>query len=483
MMIITKASTWAAAAALALVAVHFMAHVEGIGVNWGTQTSQPLSPSHIVQMLKDNNIDKIKLFDSDHWTVNFFAKTGMEVMLGIPNNQLETLAEDYENAKDWVKENLTRAYNDGVNIRYVAVANEPFLTAYNGSNINTTFPALKNIQKAINEAGFGNKIKATIPQNADVYESGKEGPSGGNFRPDIRQLMIDIVQFLRDNDAPFVVNIYPFLSLSLNPDFPIEFAFFDGGAKPVHDKGTTYTNMLDANLDTLVWSLKKANSEKVPIIIGEIGWPTDGDDSATVTLAKKFYDGFFKKMATKKGTPMYPKDMEYYLFSLTDENQKSVAPGEFERHWGVFRYDGQPKFPMDITGGGNPKMPVGAKNVKYLESKWCILDPEVTDINRVNGSMEWACENGDCTALDHKGECSKLDKAGKMSYAFNMYFQINNQDAGACDFEGFARVVEKNASTKECLFPIELANAGWSMGVRMSSAVAGVVFAVLVLLF
>lgn len=361
------------------------------------------------------------------------------------------------------------------------MANEPFLTAYNGSNIKTTFPALKNIQRAINDAGLGDKIKATIPQNADVYESGDDGPSAGNFRSDIRQLMIQIVQFLRDNNAPFVVNIYPFLSLSLNPEFPIEFAFFDGGAKPVQDKGTTYTNMLDANLDTLVWSLKKANAEKVPIIIGEIGWPTDGDNSATVALAKKFYDGLFKKMATKKGTPKYPKDIEYYLFSLTDENQKSVAPGEFERHWGIFRYDGQPKFPIDITGGGNPKMPAGAKDVKYLESKWCVLDSEVTDLGRVRSSLDWACSRGDCTALNHKGACSKLDNAGKASYAFNMYFQMNGQDVESCDFDGFARIVDKNASTDDCLFPIALESGGWRLGVRITSAIAGVVFALFLL--
>lgn len=113
----TNVRTWAAAATVVVVAVQLMAHVEGIGVNWGTQASQALNPANIVQMLKDNKIGKVKLFDSDHWTVKFFANTDIEVMLGIPNNQLETLAEDYDNAKDWVKENLTQAYNAGVKIR------------------------------------------------------------------------------------------------------------------------------------------------------------------------------------------------------------------------------------------------------------------------------------------------------------------------------------------------------------------------------
>ncbi|KAK6150540.1 hypothetical protein DH2020_015472 [Rehmannia glutinosa] len=459
-------SSWGVGALL-LLALHLVYVVDGIGVNWGTQASQNLHPSIIVQILKDNKIGKVKLFDSDPWTVNFFAGTGIEVMLGIPNNQLATLAKNYDKAKDWVKHNVAKhLYNGGVNIKYVAVGNEPFLKAYNGSNIDTTFPALKNIQKALNEHGIGDKIKVTIPQNGDVYDSGSDGPSAGNFRSDIRDLMTQIVQFFQDNNSPFLVNIYPFLSLYQNPNFPVEFAFFDGGAQPVNDNGISYTNMLDANLDTLVWALKKADAPKVKIIIGEIGWPTDGNINANVDMAKRFYDGFFKKMATKKGSPLYQENIEYYLFSLTDENQKSVAPGDFERHWGIFRYDGQPKFSMDITGNGNDKMPVPGKNVKYLESKWCVFNSDIKNMDRVPANMDFACSNGDCTSLKPGCSCSDLNQHDRISYAFNNYFQMNNQDVRSCDFQGLARIVNVNASTQHCFFPIANEIFGREVGIE-----------------
>lgn len=113
-----KMMTWAVAAILVVVVQFMAAPVEGIGVNWGTQASQNLYPNNIVQMLKDNKIGKIKLFDSDPWIVKHFAGTGIEVMLGIPNNQLASLAQDYNNARDWVKQNLTKhVYDSGVNIR------------------------------------------------------------------------------------------------------------------------------------------------------------------------------------------------------------------------------------------------------------------------------------------------------------------------------------------------------------------------------
>ena len=44
----------------------------------------------------------------------------------------------------------------------------------------------------------------------------------------ITDLMTQIVQFLSKNNAPFTVNIYPFLSLYGNDNFPIDHAFFDG---------------------------------------------------------------------------------------------------------------------------------------------------------------------------------------------------------------------------------------------------------------
>ncbi|KAG9456861.1 hypothetical protein H6P81_001369 [Aristolochia fimbriata] len=461
----------AAAACVLLCAT--LAH--GVGVNWGTMASHIMLPSTVVEMIKANNIKKVKLFDADPWTVSAFAGTGIQVMVAIPNDMLHRMSKDYDNAKDWVKENVTRhLYDGGVDIRYVAVGNEPFLKSYNGSFMKDTFPALQNVQKALDEAGIGKKIKATIPLNADVYESPGEQPvpSTGNFRSDIRPLMQSIVKFLHSNNAPFVVNIYPFLSLYDNPDFPVDFAFLDDQGKSVNDNGKTYNNVLDANYDTLVWSLKRAGVPDLKIIIGEVGWPTDGDKQANVQNAKRFYDGLFKKLASNKGTPLRPGPLDVYLFGLLDEDQKSVAPGNFERHWGIFRFDGRPKFPVDFTGRGNDRYLVGAKGVQYLEKKWCVFNKEAQDLSRLGNNVEYACSRGDCTALGYGSSCNGLDALANASYAFNMYFQIQDQDVEACVFEGLAKISSKNMSQGDCLFPIQIESGGerlFKNGTRLAS--------------
>ncbi|TKY60363.1 Glucan endo-1,3-beta-glucosidase 8 [Spatholobus suberectus] len=434
--------------------------VPGIGVNWGSIASHPLDPPIVVKLLKDNGIKKVKLFDADSWTVSAFSGTDIEVMVGIPNDQLKKLSKDEDNAEDWVKHNVSKHIHDGgVNIRYVSVGNEPFLKSYNGSFIKTTFPAMENVQKAIDKAGLGDKIKVTTALNADVYESSSNKPSDGNFRKDIYDVMKQIVKFLDEKKSPFLVNIYPFLSLYQNEDFPENYAFFDSHSKSTDDKNAHYTNMFDANLDTLVWSLKKVGHPNVSIIIGEIGWPTDGDKNANLNNAKRFYQGFLKKMKSKKGSPLHPGPLNIYLFSLLDENKKSIAPGDFERHWGIFRYDGNPKFPIDFSGQGQDKLLIGAKGVRYQEHKWCVLKKDANK-SKLTESISYACAGGDCTSLCPGCSCARLDTFGNASYAFNQYFQINDQSVEACDFEGLATIVSEDPSKGNCFFPIAIISNG-----------------------
>lgn len=452
--------------------------IDGLGVNWGTQASHPLPPNTVVQMLKDNGIKKVKLFDADSNTLSALAGSGIEVMVAIPNDMLAIMT-DPDNAKNWVSRNVSRyLFSGGVDIKFVAVGNEPFLATYNGSFLNVTFPALLNVQNALNSAGIGDKIKATVPLNADVYEGSV--PSAGKFRTDVNTLMTQIVQFLNQNGCPFTVNIYPFLSLFADKNFPFNFAFFDGGSAPVVDGSIQYTNVFDANFDTLVSALRGAGFPNMPIVVGEVGWPTDGDINAKTELAQRFYNGLLKRIAANTGTPLRPnQNIEMYLFGLLDEDMKSIAPGSFERHWGIFRYDGQPKFSMDLTGQTQNPLLVGAKNVKYLPQQWCVLKPSANDLSKLGDNINYACTFSDCTALGYGSSCNMLDANGNASYAFNMYFQVKNQEEGSCVFQGLGTVTTQNASQNGCPFIIQIAQASSAV---VPSTVVMIVFVMFVFL-
>ncbi|EYU20663.1 hypothetical protein MIMGU_mgv1a018565mg [Erythranthe guttata] len=396
--------------------------------------SHKLPPKVVVQMLIDNGIKKVKLFDADQSTMTALAGTGIEVMVAIPNDQLSVMA-SFDRAKQWVRRNVTRYnFNGGVNIKYVAVGNEPFLTAYNNSFLNTTFPALENIQNALNEAGVGDSIKATVPLNADVYGSPEDNPvpSAGRFRTDIIYQMTQIVQFLDKNKAPFTINIYPFLSLYANEHFPFDYAFFDGVSNPIMDNGIQYTNVFDANFDTLVSSLKAVQLGDMPIIVGEVGWPTDGDKNANINYALRFYKALLQRLAGNKGTPLRPGYIEVYLFGLIDEDFKSIAPGS---------------------------------------AKWCMLRPDAKDLSKLAKNIDYACTFGDCTALGYGSSCNSLDANGNASFAFNMYFQIQNQGRLSCNFEGLAVLTDQNISQSNCNFTIQIAPTSSSSSSSPSSSI------------
>ncbi|KAG2691654.1 hypothetical protein I3843_08G018100 [Carya illinoinensis] len=437
-----------------LFTVFFMGSVSGIGVNWGTQLTHPLPAATVVKMLKDNGFQKVKLFDADSTILNALRNSGIQVMVGIPNDMLNTLANSVQAAENWVAKNVSaHVSSNGVDIRYVAVGNEPFLETFNGTYEGITLPAVQNIQAALIKAGLSSQIKVTVPLNADVYESSTNIPSQGDFRANIRDTMVQIVKFLNDNGSPFTVNIYPFISLYDNPSFPADYAFFDGTSSPINDDGRIYQDMFSANYDTLVWTLQKIGYGNMSIIVGEIGWPTDGDQNANIQFGQKFNQGFMSRYNAGQGTPMRSGPLDAYLFSLIDEDAKSIQPGNFERHWGLFYFDGSPKYQLSLTTSSNAL--VGASNVQYLAKQWCVMSPSASlDDPQVAPSVSYACANADCTSLGYGTSCGLLDARGNISYAFNSYYQIQNQVASACKFSGLSILTQTDPSEGDCKFRI-----------------------------
>ncbi|XP_021999397.1 glucan endo-1,3-beta-glucosidase 6 [Helianthus annuus] len=216
----------------------------------------------------------------------------------------------------------------------------------------------------------------------------------------------------------------------------MDFAFFDGSNHPVRDGNRVYTNVFDANYDTLVASLTKAGYPDMKIVVGEIGWPTDGDVNANVKNAKRFNQGVVKHVLGSKGTPARPGRLEIYLFSLLDENKKSIAPGSFETHWGIFEYDGKPKYELDLTGLKRDKGMAPVVGVQYMKRRWCVLNPRVKDLDGLAKEIDYACSLSDCTSLGYGSSW---------------------QSDWDCEFNGLAAVTWEDPSVGECRFPVMIA--------------------------
>ncbi|WOL12462.1 hypothetical protein Cni_G21229 [Canna indica] len=438
---------------LLLYPLHRALLADALGCNWGTRSSHPLPADIVVRLLKDNGFNKVKLFEAEPDALRALGRTGIEVMVGIPNEMLTPLAGSVSVAEQWVTQNISAYVSRyGANITHVAVGNEPFLKTYKGMFQSTTFPALQNIQAALIKAGLARQVKVTVPLNADVYQSSNGLPSGGDFRSDIQDLMVSIVKFLQDNGGTLTINIYPFLSLYADTNFPIDYAFFSGGAAPVVDGPISYSNVFEANYDTLIWALERNGFGSMPVIVGEIGWPTDGDPNANMEYARKFNQGLLDRITKGQGTPKRPNPPDIYFFGLIDEDAKSIQPGNFERHWGIFNYDGSVKYSLVMENG---KGLVPAKGVKYLDKQWCVLSPGASlNDPEIGDSVGYACQYADCTSLGYGSSCNGLDARSNISYALNQFYQVADQQKGACNFSDLSMITTTDPSQGGCRFEI-----------------------------
>lgn len=94
--------------------------VEGLACNWGTQATHLLPPDITVKLMRDNGINKVKLFEVVPEVMKALGKSGIQVMVGISNDLLAPLASSVRAAEDWVSKNVsTYISKNGVDVRLV----------------------------------------------------------------------------------------------------------------------------------------------------------------------------------------------------------------------------------------------------------------------------------------------------------------------------------------------------------------------------
>ncbi|KAG7534718.1 Glycoside hydrolase family 17 [Arabidopsis thaliana x Arabidopsis arenosa] len=428
--------------------------VVAFGVNWGTEASHPLPPSKVVELLKSNGIAKVKLFDADPKVLRALSGSNIGVTVGIQNSMLKSLNASVKVAESWVHDNVTRYFNGGnrVRIEYVAVGDEPFLQSYGNQYRPFVIGAAMNIQNALAKASLANDVKVVVPSSFDSFLSESGRPSSGHFRADLNKTMIELLSFLTKHHSPFFVTISPFLSFHQNKNISLDFSLFKQAAQAHKDGRKTYRNSFDLSYDTLVSALSTIGFSEVDIVVSKIGWPTDGAANATSPTAEAFSKGLMGHLEKKTSSLPRPP-IETYIESLLDEDQRNLSSGNFERHWGVFTFDGQAKYSFNFSH--NPKKVGNAQNVQYLSPKWCVVNNN-KDLSNASARALEACAVADCTSILPGGSCSGIRWPGNVSYAFNSLYQQNDHSAESCNFGGLGLITTVDPSEDNCSFSIQL---------------------------
>ncbi|MED6125371.1 hypothetical protein PIB30_067962 [Stylosanthes scabra] len=308
--------------------------MQGIGVNYGTIADNLPPPAEVAKFLsKSTIINRVRLFDANPEILRAFKGTGIEVTITVPNNQIPNIT-NLTVARDWIQTNA-QPFIPSTKLVRILVGNEVLSTA-NKLLISNLVPAMQTLHVALGELSLDTHIKVTTSHSLGILVNSTT-PSAARFRQGYDTHVIKpMLSFLRDSNSPFMVNPYPFFGFSVDT---IDYALFLPNSGMVDDvTELRYTNMLDAQLDSVYSAMKVLGFEDVEIVIGETGWPTKGDpDQIGVDpmSASEYNGNLIRHVTSGVGTPLMPnRTFETYIFALFDENLK---PGPIcERNFGLF---------------------------------------------------------------------------------------------------------------------------------------------------
>ncbi|KAA8535113.1 hypothetical protein F0562_030116 [Nyssa sinensis] len=76
------------------------------GINYGRIADNIPSPNKVVTLLRAAKIKNVRIYDADHSVLEAFRGTGLELVVGLPNDYLKDMSANADHALTWVKENV-----------------------------------------------------------------------------------------------------------------------------------------------------------------------------------------------------------------------------------------------------------------------------------------------------------------------------------------------------------------------------------------
>ncbi|CAN6968849.1 unnamed protein product [Brassica oleracea var. botrytis] len=424
-----------------------------IGVNYGRIADNLPAPEKVVELLKSQGINRVKLFDTDKTVLIALANSGIKVVVSLPNENLTAAAADQSYTDKWVQENVKK-YTPATDIEAIAVGNEVFVDPKNTTKY--LVAAMTNVHSSLVKFNLDESVKISSPIALSALANSYP-PSAGSFKPDLIEPVIKpMLDLLRKTSSHPMVNAYPFFAYAANADkIPLDYALFKENAGNVDSgNGLKYNSLFDAQIDAVYAAMAAVGFNDLKLVVTETGWPSAGDENeigAGSANAAAYNGGLVKRVLTGNGTPLKPNEpLNVYLFALFNENQKTGPTSE--RNYGLF-YPNENKvydvpFSATVTPVSDSKVKVPVKTPSHVGQTWCVANAKTTK-EKLQEALDYACGEGgaDCRPIQKGATCYDPESLeAHASYAFNSYYQKNSRGVGTCDFGGAAYVVSQSPS-------------------------------------
>ncbi|CAD6217795.1 unnamed protein product [Miscanthus lutarioriparius] len=136
------------------------AEAREVGVNYGRVANDLPDPAAVVQLLRENGITMVRIYDTNDAVLRSFANTGIKLMLMLPNENLADAARSPSYAADWARRSVA-AYLPATRIHAVSVGNEVFDSRPDLTPL--LVPAMTNVQAALAQLGLADAIMVSTP--------------------------------------------------------------------------------------------------------------------------------------------------------------------------------------------------------------------------------------------------------------------------------------------------------------------------------
>ncbi|MBA0622250.1 hypothetical protein Godav_007809, partial [Gossypium davidsonii] len=405
-----------------------------VGVDYGTDANNLPSPDQVSDLVKKHNIQYLRIYDSDPKVLKSLSNTGIELIVGVHNDDLSKF--QFQSYVDsWVKNSIL-PYYPATKITDISVGVE---VTDSPDAANLAVPAMRNVVSALKKVGLQDRIKVSTPLSFGVL-SKSYPPSDGAFDGSHDNVLGPLLDFLEENQSPFMVNLYPFYAIgdsSLdavlfkspssifvdpntgfsyknifdaqldavhfalaklnNGDSSLDYVLFKSSSSIFVDGNTclSYNNIFDAQLDVLHFALAHRNFSRMKIIVTETGWPTRGSPYASIDNAQTYNTNLIRHVMDGPGTPAWPhEELVVYIFSLFNENLKQGP--ETERNFGIFYPDMTSVYNLGFPDKGG--------------RSWCIASSQALDSD-LQYLLIWACILGkaNCSAIQPGQQCFEPD--------------------------------------------------------------------------